>query len=54
MAINKNDKSDIQAKKKLAYDKDTDQPKKYVAGLSDKEKKAHDRKTHSRAFKCIV
>ena len=30
-------------KKKLPYDKDTDQPKKYVAGLSDKEKKAHDR-----------
>ncbi len=29
--------------KKLPYDKDTDQPKKYVAGLSDKEKKAHDR-----------
>ena len=24
-------------------DKDTDQPKKYVAGLSDKDKKAHDR-----------
>ena len=43
MAINKNDKSDIQAKKKLPYDKDTDQPKKYVAGLSDKDKKAHDR-----------
>jgi len=43
MAINKNDKSDIQAKKKLPYDKDTDRPKKYVAGLSDKEKKAHDR-----------
>jgi hypothetical protein len=41
-AINKNDKSYIQAKK-LPYDKDTDQPKKYVAGLSDKEKKAHDR-----------
>jgi len=29
--------------KKLPYDKDTDQPKKYVAGLSDKKKKAHDR-----------
>ena len=29
--------------KKLPYDKDTDQPKKYVAGLSDKEKKSHDR-----------
>ena len=43
MAINKNDKSDIQAKKKLPYDKETDRPKKYVAGLSDKEKKAHDR-----------
>ena len=43
MAINKNDKSDIQAKKKLPYDKDTDRPKKYVAGLSDKEKKSHDR-----------
>jgi len=42
MAINKNDKSNIQAKK-LPYDKDTDQPKKYVAGLSDKEKKSHDR-----------
>ena len=33
MAINKNDKSDIQAKKKLPYEKDTDRPKKYVAGL---------------------
>ena len=33
----------INADKKLPYDKDTDQPKKYVAGLSDKEKKAHDR-----------
>jgi hypothetical protein len=41
-AINKNDKSYIQAKK-LPYDKDTDQPKKYVAGLSDKEKTAPDR-----------
>ena len=30
-------------KKKLPYDKDTDRPKKYVAGLSDKEKKSHDR-----------
>jgi hypothetical protein len=29
--------------KKLPYDKGTDQPKKYVAGLSDKDKKAHDR-----------
>ena len=29
--------------KKLPYDKKTDQPKKYVAGLSDKQKKAHDR-----------
>ena len=42
MAINKNDKSNIQAKK-LPYDKDTDQPKKYVAGLSDKDKAAHDK-----------
>ena len=42
-SINKNDKSYIQAKKKLPYDKDTDRPKKYVAGLSDKEKKSHDR-----------
>ena len=42
VSINKNDKSNIQAKK-LAYDKDTDQPKKYVAGLSDTEKKSHDR-----------
>ena len=33
----------LNADKKLPYDKDTDQPKKYVAGLSDKEKKAHDR-----------
>ena len=33
----------INADKELPYDKDTDQPKKYVAGLSDKEKKAHDR-----------
>jgi len=31
------------SEKKLAYDKSTDQPKKYVAGLSDKEKKSHDR-----------
>ena len=29
--------------RQLKYDKETDQPKKYVAGLSDKEKKAHDR-----------
>lgn len=29
--------------RKLKYDKETDQPKKYVAGLSDKEKKSHDR-----------
>src|SRR6056300_1338929 len=29
--------------KELKYDKETDQPKKYVKGLSDKEKKAHDR-----------
>jgi len=42
-SINKNDKSYIQAKKKLPYDKDTDRPKKYVAGLSDKQKKSHDR-----------
>ena len=42
-SINPNDKSDNQAAKKLAYDKKTDQPKKYVAGLSDKEKKSHDR-----------
>ena len=33
----------INADKKLPYDKDTDRPKKYVAGLSDKEKKSHDR-----------
>ena len=33
----------INADKKLPYDKKTDQPKKYVAGLSDKQKKAHDR-----------
>lgn len=31
------------SEKKLPYDKETDQPKKYVAGLSDKDKKAHDR-----------
>ena len=43
VSINPTDKSDIQAAKKLAYDKKTDQPKKYVAGLSDKEKKSHDR-----------
>jgi len=29
--------------KTVPKDKDTDQPKKYVAGLSDKDKKAHDR-----------
>ena len=33
----------IEEKKKLPYDKETDRPKKYVAGLSDKEKKSHDR-----------
>jgi hypothetical protein len=33
----------INADKKLPYDKKTDQPKKYVAGLSDKEKTSHDR-----------
>ena len=33
----------LNADKKLPYDKETDQPKKYVAGLSDKKKKAHDR-----------
>ena len=33
----------LNADKKLPYDKETDQPKKYVAGLSDKQKKAHDR-----------
>ena len=33
----------LNADKKLPYDKKTDQPKKYVAGLSDKEKKSHDR-----------
>ena len=33
----------LKSEKKLAYDKDTDRPKKYVAGLSDKEKKSHDR-----------
>ena len=29
--------------KTVPKDKDTDQPKKYVAGLSDKDKKAHDK-----------
>ena len=29
--------------KKLKYDKDVNEPKKYVAGLSDKEKKSHHR-----------
>ena len=38
----------INADKKLPYDKDTDQPKKYVAGLSDKEKKSHDRHLENR------
>ena len=33
----------LKEKRKLAYDKETDQPKKYVAGLSDKEKKSHDK-----------
>ena len=33
----------LNADKKLPYDKETDQPKKYVAGLSDKEKKSHDK-----------
>ena len=52
MAINKNDKSDIQAKKKLPYDKSTDQPKKYVAGLSDKDKKAKTKPSvHTKKYK---
>ena len=29
--------------KTVPKDKDTDQPKKYVSGLSDKDKKAHDK-----------
>ena len=33
----------LKSEKKLAYDKSTDQPKKYVAGLSGKDKKAHDK-----------
>ena len=33
----------LKSEKKLAYDKSTDQPKKYVAGLSDKDKAAHDK-----------
>ena len=33
----------LKEKRKNPYDKETDQPKKYVAGLSDKDKKAHDR-----------
>ena len=32
-----------EGKRKNRYDKDTDQPKKYVAGLSKKDKEAHDR-----------
>ena len=32
-----------ESKRKNPYDKETDQPKKYVAGLSDKDKKAHDK-----------
>ena len=32
-----------ESKRKNPYDKETDQPKKYVKGLSDKDKKAHDR-----------
>ena len=39
------------SEKKLAYDKSTDQPKKYVAGLSDKEKKSHDRHLEKQAKK---
>ena len=33
----------LKEKRKNPYDKETDQPKKYVAGLSDKDKKAHDK-----------
>ena len=33
----------LKEKRKNKYDKETDQPKKYVAGLSKKDKKAHDR-----------
>ena len=33
----------LKEKRKNQYDKETDQPKKYVAGLSDKDKKAHDK-----------
>jgi len=39
------------SEKKLAYDKSTDQPKKYVAGLSGKEKKSHDRHLEKQAKK---
>ena len=53
-SINPNDKSDIQAEKKLAYDKKTDQPKKYVAGLSGKEKKSHDRHLENKVRNLIV
>ena len=37
--------------RELKYDKKTDQPKKYVKGLSDKEKKAHDRHLEKQAKK---
>ena len=37
--------------RELKYDKETDQPKKYVKGLSDKEKKAHDRHLEKQAKK---
>ncbi len=33
----------LKEKRKNQYDKETDQPKKYVEGLSDKDKKAHDK-----------
>ena len=33
----------LKEKRKIPYDKETDRPKKYVKGLSDKDKKAHDR-----------
>jgi hypothetical protein len=42
-ALKKANEELSEGERALARDKDTDQPKKYVSGLTDKQKKAHDK-----------
>ena len=42
-ALKKANEELSEGERALARDKDTDQPKKYVSGLTDKQKKSHDR-----------